>query len=1327
MLVKTLKIKASQILEKYRDELDGRKLRKYDRILEIKKPQSKTLKDMITEIQDELEYNNFKKELKATVHKKKPKEDLTNLKSSLRKLIDENGDKLKKSNTKRYEAILGRNARKTTIEKAINEIRSVMNREFEKEVNLFNNIEVEPREEKRKVEIKLAERVWHDAIKKFTIDIEEPIHTIDEFFKQYDKNVKSIIKKLLDKKDALKIRYTFWINFKKNTLDGDIYNTFSFSTTTERVHKLHDLEEIHEEIIGKLNEKIDNFVHLGSGWILNNFEKCFLTLLKYRPLKGKSYIELCDFLKNKKALINIKNEDNQCFKWCIYAGLYPIKDHAERVSNYQKIEKDLLEKNEALKFDGIDFPVEVDKISKFEKMNNIAINVFQFDETKIPKSKTKGKKEIQSNPFYNIQASRLTKPKTEINLLFIDDKKNENTHYVLIKDLSRLLCRGTEHRTRYYCPNCFHSFTREDLLIEHKPLCYSHETTKAILPEAEDAFIKFSNYQKTMKKPFAIYADFESILIPTEDENNSKTHNYQTHKACSYAYVVVSEYEEHNGKFVLYRAKDEKDNVGDHFCKAILEEGKRLRKILQYNNKMIITEEQKEEFKNATICHICKKELKKTDERDRDHDHYTGLYRGAAHHICNELYTQKLADIPIFFHNLKGYDAHLIMQSIGKFTQELNAIATTEEKYISFSVGNQKTGKLVFLDSCAFMADSLENLAKYLGKENMDKFILTKKLFPNLDETKLKLLTQKGVYPYDYLSSIKKFDETVLPSIECFDNKLNKEECPKKDYSHAQNIWNIFEIKNLGEYHDIYLKTDVLLLADIFEEFRKVCQKHYGLDACNYCTAPGLAWDASIKKYNKPIELMNNKQYDMYLTIEKGIRGGQSFIANRHYKANNKYMKNYNPKKPSKNILYLDCNNLYGWSMIQKLPVGDFKQENIKEWNMKKIQAIKADGERGLFLEVDLEYPKELHNLHNDYPLAVESITVNDNMLSEYQMKLKQNLKINECKVPKLCGNLMNKTKYLVHYRNLQLYLSLGMKCTKIHQIISFEQDYILRDYVMYNTKCRAESKNEFEKNFFKLMNNSVFGKTMENVRKHKRLDLCTTEEEQIKCQSKFNFDGDPIIFNENLIGNFMKKTTVTLNKPIHIGFAVLELSKLIMYDFYYNTMKKKYGNKMKLLFTDTDSLCLGIETEDLFEDLKEIKSELDTSNYPENHPLYNKGNKAVVGKFKDEAGSKIITEFVGLRSKLYSYQIQDDIEDHKRCKGVKKSCVKHELSHNDYKDVLLNEKQKKCSFNILQSKKHIIHSVNIKDKIALSCFDDKRYLYNYKDSLAFGHYKIPK
>jgi hypothetical protein len=279
----------------------------------------------------------------------------------------------------------------------------------------------------------------------------------------------------------------------------------------------------------------------------------------------------------------------------------------------------------------------------------------------------------------------------------------------------------------------------------------------------------------------------------------------------------------------------------------------------------------------------------------------------------------------------------------------------------------------------------------------------------------------------------------------------------------------------------------------------------------------------------------------------------------------------------------------------------------------------------------------------------------------------------------------------------------------------------------MYNTKCRAESKNEFEKNFFKLMNNSVFGKTMENVRKHKRLDLCTTEEEQIKCQSKFNFDGDPIIFNENLIGNFMKKTTVTLNKPIHIGFAVLELSKLIMYDFYYNTMKKKYGNKMKLLFTDTDSLCLGIETEDLFEDLKEIKSELDTSNYPENHPLYNKGNKAVVGKFKDEAGSKIITEFVGLRSKLYSYQIQDDIEDHKRCKGVKKSCVKHELSHNDYKDVLLNEKQKKCSFNILQSKKHIIHSVNIKDKIALSCFDDKRYLYNYKDSLAFGHYKIPK
>ena len=256
-------------------------------------------------------------------------------------------------------------------------------------------------------------------------------------------------------------------------------------------------------------------------------------------------------------------------------------------------------------------------------------------------------------------------------------------------------------------------------------------------------------------------------------------------------------------------------------------------------------------------------------------------------------------------------------------------------------------------------------------------------------------------------------------------------------------------MKTLRDYHKLYNKVDVLLLADVFENFRDICIKNYKLDPAHYYTAPGLAWDAALKVTGVNLDLLLD--IDMLLMVEKGIRGGVSMISNRYGKANNKYMGDkFNSNEPSKYIQYLDANNLYGWAMSKPLPTHGFKWMNVDELENWELHSC--------ILEVDLEYPKSLHDLHSDYPLAPEQIEAN--------------------KVDKLIPNLWNKKKYVIHYETLKQYLNLGLKLTHIHRGIKFKESKGLENYITLNTNLRTKAKNDFEKIFFKLMNNSVFGKT---------------------------------------------------------------------------------------------------------------------------------------------------------------------------------------------------------------------------------------------------------
>ena len=469
------------------------------------------------------------------------------------------------------------------------------------------------------------------------------------------------------------------------------------------------------------------------------------------------------------------------------------------------------------------------------------------------------------------------------------------------------------------------------------------------------------------------------------------------------------------------------------------------------------------------------------------------------------------------------------------------------------------------------------------------------------------------------------------------------------------------------------------------------------------------------------LELMTD--IDMFQFIEKGMRGGISYIANRYSKANNKYMKEYDEMAPSKYIMYLDASNLYGWAMSQYLPTGGFRWMKEKQINKIDLAKYKDDSKKGLIMEVDLEYPEELHDLHNDYPLAAEKVRVTEDMLSEYCKSIADKYGISTGLVSKLIPTLGKKEKYVLHYRNLQLYIDLGLKVTKVHRVLEVNQSPWLKQYIDFNTEKRKNAKNAFEKDFFKLMNNSVFGKTIENIRKRVDVRLVTDEKKLLKITSKPTYVSSKI-FNENLVAVHKIKETLTLNRPAYVGMCILDLSKTLMHDFHYNYIKSKYGDKAKLLFTDTDSLTYEIEARDLYQDFWNDKHKFDNSDYPEGSPYYDKTNKKVIGKFKDEAAGVPICEFIGLRSKMYSY-IKDNQKGGKTAKGIKKNVIKNKIMHDDYKETLFNNKQMYHEMKTIRSDNHELSSYEI-NKVSLSCFDDKRYIHeDGVTSYAYGHKNI--
>ena len=615
-------------------------------------------------------------------------------------------------------------------------------------------------------------------------------------------------------------------------------------------------------------------------------------------------------------------------------------------------------------------------------------------------------------------------------------------------------------------------------------------------------------------------------------------------------------------------------------------------------------------------CRICNEEFDGCEEERKvvNHSHLTGEIHGVANRKCN-LDCSVMKFLPVFFHNFYRYDSHHIIKDLEIYDgEELNAIAKTVETFISFSVrvpvgsyvdkrGPTKCIKsdIRFLDSLNFMASGLDALAQTLSDEDLS---LLKQNFSPDSEEMFKKFRRKGFFPYGYLDSSEKFD-APFPDYgpDWVITLSGKIDLTLEQYQEAHEMYHLMGCKNFGDYHDVYLKIDVLLLASVFEKFCDVCLDVYKLDPACFYSVPKLSWDAMLVTTGVELELLQD--YDMLLFCEKAIRGGLNGVGSlRYFKANNKYIPDFKSNETSVFGAFFDVTSLYAGTMMKKLPIGSFEWDDTLTVEM--ISAHDCEGEYAFFVEVDLAYPSELHIDHQDLPLAPEKLVIQSDWLSEYCSEFNEK---RNADVPKLVETLFDKKNYICHIKNLQFYIQNGLQIVKIHNALKFKRSSWLSSYIEKNTVMQKQAKSPFEKNFYKLMSNACFGKTMENKRNRRNVHFVSNEQEATKFTSKPNYKSFQII-SENLCSVSLSQQKIFWDKPTTVGAAILDLSKLSLYGFHYNEMKPRYGQKILVTYKDTDSLLYRVETDDLYEDMKEFKHLLDLSDYPSDHPLFDPTKK---------------------------------------------------------------------------------------------------------------------
>lgn len=1108
---------------------------------------------------------------------------------------------------------------------------------------------------------------------------------------------------------------------------GEIVKRIERYIPSLRSDQICDVHEWFMNHITRIDATLQKFLNMnGSDWQLERLDFALLKVSLSENLFGRGTFVLPEKLRKMRAVINVDCK-NDCFLYAVLSVLHydDVKSDKNRPSKYVRWLNDL--NCEGINLTSVDIARDV---PKFERMNDLKINVHVWD---------RGLRGVVYNSRSNLS------PKT-VNILLV--VKDNEKHYVGVPTLSRLYAHlKSSHSMPFMCERCIQSFKSEHSFHTHYEWCRRGKPQIEIMPTASEYM--YRSLDNELSPLRVIYADTECYI-----EKESRVHVP--------AAVGMSEVWHKDSGFV----SEYKDWCGENCIMEFLTE---LEKIAKDQFKqdavtrrsMIISPQQQTDFEECTHCPKCKKRFSQKLYKVRDHCHISGLYRGPLCNVCNCRLFMKRRTIPIIFHNLKNYDCHLILKfGIGKFKHwKLQCIAQSSEKFMSLKaripVGKTAKGRTIFftlsfIDSFQFMSSSLATLA-----ENHKTLPYTEALKLKTPSLSDEVLRRKGIFPYSFFSSFEVLNDTTLPPRQAFTNDLTNEECSESNYEHAFRAWHEFGCKTFKDYLMRYLELDVRILRDVFEEFRRMSLSQDGLDPVHYVSLPGLSFHSAFKMTDEKIDLLQNEF--LYNLFERGIRGGLTYVNTHH--ATDRFIQE-NGQTFRQILMYIDMNSLYADSLSQNLPHSNFHlltENEIQSLFPSAQHIINLDTESdiGFYFEVDLDYPAKIHHKTSDFPLAPETAQVTEDMLSDYMKDLYK--KIMTQRSPEVVENSgskhcekrgitkfqpsyklllsqNNKRNYCVHFKILKYYLEHGMELKTIHNCVRFTQKAFLRPYIAFNSDRRRQATSKHEKDFYKLKNNCLFGKCLEDVRKHGNYRLITCEKQMKKLIASALFV-DRDIITEEIAGVKLLKPRVILNRPIYIGQAVLDHSKLSMYKLFYETLPScSLIHKMKLLGGDTDSFFLQVtvdERKTAADVLQNLKHVVDFSNYPRDHPLFSEENKARLGCFKDEVAGENIEEMILLKPKMYSMQLFPRPETHehtnsiRRAKGIGKSIVKNTLRHSDYKNAYEQSKETVVNMTILKSHTHTIRTHTFK-KRCLSAFEDKRIWLDANVSLPHGHVDSP-
>ena len=1135
-------------------------------------------------------------------------------------------------------------------------------------------------------------------------------------------DIHKLLRWQLEMKKSLKVSLVYHIEFMKD--DGASENEptvyeLCIRKPADTITHEHEINKIIVACQDYCRQRVDDFIENGSGWVLNEVLATDIELGTCRALNGA-----CDLLSltNLRSFRKAKSCDR--LQNCFYEA---VAYSFVKTKNKKVIQRFMQEKLIC----NVGKSVKVSSIPTFEKANkkrSLKINVLVEEDGQI-------------YPYY---VSKAVNKKHHINLLLYKTLIHGElvSHYAYVEDLSLLLRKEyrrdngqLSYEKTHVCINCLQKFAEPKVLSKHMPGCMRNRPQRVKVPE-EGTKLSFEHHNNKFFIPLIGFFDFEAgqrkpihDCIPCYNKQlkllkkcTDKTSDNQAcvkcvreakilKEKCKHASIISTFQDPIGYSFVLLNSEKKVlqatvysgDNAVEKFIDQLLSMEDDLLKLLKTNIKMHMTAEDQINFRQATHCHICNNCFTETNQPVRDHDHLTGIFLGASHSVCN---LQRTVDkkIPLLCHNLGGYDSHFLLSKMQQDSriETLKALPKNTEK-----IRTLRMNSYCFLDSYSFLSAPMSTLTADLKTKKNVKFEILDQL--NLYESdeleKKALLLRKGVFPYEYCENLQQIRQcTTLPPRNMFYSSLTNSTVSEEDYIHAKKVWDVFECKNLCDYMELYCLSDSALLAEICIEFRAEVYAEFELDCFHYISTPQLCFDAMLKMTGVELSLMSDIEQINF--VENNIRGGVSFINQRFAKAG-KMGKHFTE------LLYLDANNLYGKAQCEPLPVSDFVFLKKSEFENIDWTALDKNRKTGYIVEVTLKYPKKLHASHNSFPLCPEHIKIDQDMLSPFSQDCRKilngdefnNLNKKYCS-KKLGSTFQDREKYVLHYTNLKLYLKLGMELVAVHRCLAFTQSAFLKPYIELCAKKRKESTNSFGKELWKLFSNCCFGKTIERIREYIDMKLANNPELCRKWMSSPKFQGMKII-SEDLVAIFFKRMEIMLNKPLFLGFCILEHSKRFMYEQYYFEIAPRL-NSPTVIFSDTDSLLISCTSKTACSNLDKLASLIDFSNYDKSHKKYNNKYENKLGYWKDELKGRKMSHFVGLRAKTYAYLLENN-ELKSKCKGITKGYKKN-IKFGDFFKCIKSINSHYTNQYHIRSKNHQLQMTKVR-KLCYSSFDDKRYV----------------